>query len=326
MRHNDFSLSCFFGFLRSLAVGALTAAALLCNSKGYAQAELPARQDTVSQVVLRDSLGGNATEMLPLARPEWQSMITAVPGDWVRAANGTSRVEALPSVVGLGALSAALIVTDRTTHKMTKDFLDRHSSVQSTCDFMQHVGDGRVHLAIAATFGVVGFALDDSRALRTGSQTVEALLASGIVVQILKRVSGRESPEVASRGGGVWRFFPSQKEYSRHQARYYAFPSGHIATTMSTVTVIAENYPEIGWIKPVGYTIVGLVGCSLVGVGFHWYGDLPLGIAIGYTFGKIVAHRDDPAGTAGGGARSSALSIAPSIGPTGAGVALAVSF
>jgi membrane-associated phospholipid phosphatase len=326
MLHNLVPLSSLTGSLRRAALGAMFLGGVFWNSTGFAQAELPAGRDSLWQAWIQDSTGAAPIETAPLARPEWHSMITNLPGDWIRGVKTTASVDALPGVIGISLISGALIVADQATYKMTRNFLGTHSSAESMCPFMVRGGDGRIHLAIAATFGIVGFALDDTRALRTASQTVEALLASGVVVQVLKHVTGRESPEAASKQGGVWRLLPNQRDYIRHQARYYSFPSGHIATIMSTVTVIAENYPEVGWIKPVGYTAVGLVGFSLVGVGMHWYGDLPLGLAIGYTFGKIVAHRDDPGMMAGDSAHSSAFSIVPSITPEGAGVTLAVAF
>jgi hypothetical protein len=110
-----------------------------------------------------------------------------------------------------------------------------------------------------------------------------------LVIQALKRIAGRESPAQATAPGGRWRPFPNLKTYQHHQSRYYAFPSGHIATTMAALTVLAENYPENSWIRPVGYSAVGLVGLGLVGKGWHWYSDLPLGIAIGHAMGEIVA-------------------------------------
>ena len=67
-----------------------------------------------------------------------------------------------------------------------------------------------------------------------------------------------------------------------------AFPSGHLATVMATVTVLADNYPEKKWIKPVGYSVVGLVGTAMVGNGVHWVGDYPLAIGLGYVFGKVA--------------------------------------
>jgi len=293
---------------------------------GSAQDEYVSDLIAVLQMAIRDTSVMSSTQTPLLSRPEWHSMITNLPGDWGLAATRTASVQALPALAGIGMLTGVMIATDRATYRTSREFIEGRPAARSLCDAMEHVGDGRFHLGIAAVFGIVGLATDDSRALRTASQTVEALLATGVVVQVLKRITGRESPAVATTDGGTWRFFPNQREYHKHQTRYYAFPSGHIATTMSTVTVIAENYPGTDWIKPIGYTLVGLVGVSLVDVRFHWYSDLPLGIAIGYTFGKIVAHRDDPEGAAEKAKQLSKFSIVPSVGLDGAGIRLALSF
>ena len=54
-----------------------------------------------------------------------------------------------------------------------------------------HIGEGSTHLGIAAAFGLYGFVASDSRAIRTASQTMEALLATGITIQLLKRAMER---------------------------------------------------------------------------------------------------------------------------------------
>ena len=69
---------------------------------------------------------------------------------------------------------------------------------------------------------------------------------------------------------------------------YDAFPTGHLATAMATVTVIADNYPEYHFIRPVGYGLMGLLGYSMLNNGVHWACDYPVGIALGYAFAKIA--------------------------------------
>lgn len=273
-------------------------------------------------MALGDSLAAERIDA-PVERPTtWHSMVTNVPGD---IAGGSETVVSGPGLEvagGVGLLTGLLMVTDRFTNHATQDIINRNPWMQSTCSVFQYIGNGRTHLGIAAAFAAAGLIADDSRALRTASQTVEGLLATGIVVQALKHMTGRESPAAASQAGGVWRFFPSFRSYIRNQPKYYSFPSGHIATTMTTVTIIAENYPEQEWIRPVGYGIVGLVGVSLVGVKYHWYSDLPVGIGLGYLFGKVIAHKDRPGDEAIGTLKSPALSVSPSIGPFGAGITL----
>jgi len=108
----------------------------------------------------------------------------------------------------------------------------------------------------------------------------------------LKRISGRESPQSATTPRGLFRPFPNWGKYSRNETKYYSFPSGHVSTSMAVLTVIADNYPESTWIKPVGYAAIGAIGISLVARGWHWFSDLPLAAVIGYAYGKIISGRN----------------------------------
>lgn len=153
------------------------------------------------------------------------------------------------------------------------------------------LGDGWVPLGLCAGMLGYGWAADDWRAAHTGAQLTEGLLATGITTQVLKRISGRETPRAASAPRGVWRLFPSFSDFQGHRTRYDAFPSGHLATGVMAVTVLAENYPEKKLIKPVGYGLMGALAFQMVNNGVHWASDYPLGIAIGYGIGKTIAGR-----------------------------------
>ncbi len=257
-------------------------------------------------------------------RPSWHDAITNLPGDWASAGEMTVSPANLPAIAGIAALTGALIMTDRETFAFSQHTVETSPFVRYASDAVVTVGEGSTHLGIAAAFAAYGFIADDSRALRTASQTVEALLAAGITVQVLKRISGRESPAEASSPRGTWRPFPNLKAYQKNQPRYYAFPSGHIATTMATLTVIAENYPEQAWIRPVGYALVAGLGISLVNVRYHWYSDLPLGIVLGYTFGVLASRRGEAQDcTTTAGVR---MMMLPSIQEGGGGMTLALVF
>lgn len=257
--------------------------------------------------------------------PAWYSMVTNIPGDWLMAGESAFRPSGLSAMGGIALTTGVLLLGDHESYTFTHGLFTRSPSVRFGANQVLRVGDGRTTLGIAAAFALYGFAGDDSRALRTASGAVEALIASGITVQILKRIAGRESPEVATLRSGAWRPFPNLKAYNSNQPRYYAFPSGHITTAMATLTVIAENYPDERWIRPVGYGIVGLTGVSLVSKGWHWYSDFPLAVALGYSFGRIASHHDDAPGS-GESPEGASLRILPNIGPSGSGVMLALNF
>ncbi|OGR89904.1 MAG: hypothetical protein A2992_00790 [Elusimicrobia bacterium RIFCSPLOWO2_01_FULL_59_12] len=156
---------------------------------------------------------------------------------------------------------------------------------------MYFLGDGWLHFGIAGGFLGTGLARDDPRALQTASQMVESILASGLVVQVLKHITGHESPFTAEIRGGRWRFFPNQVDYHKNVAKYDAFPSGHLAAATASVGVIGSTYSEYRLIKPVGYTLLGLVSYQMMNNGVHWAGDYPLALALGYGFAKIAVNK-----------------------------------
>ncbi len=150
------------------------------------------------------------------------------------------------------------------------------------------LGEGMPSLFLSAGLLTYGLIKKDYRSISTASQIVQATLAMGITTQILKRMTGRESPFVATKSAGVWHPFTNLKTYQQNVPSYDAFPSGHMGTLMSTTIVIAANYPEKKWIRPVGYSIMSLVGLAMLNNGTHWASDYPLAIGMGYVFGHAT--------------------------------------
>lgn len=153
---------------------------------------------------------------------------------------------------------------------------------------MYFIGDGWTHLSLGLSFLTAGLINNDNRALQTASQIAQGMVAVGITTQVLKHITGRETPSRATQSGGIWRFFPNQKDYHDKVPKYDAFPSGHLATAMMTLTVIAKNYEEYTWIRPVGYGLLTLLSFQMVNNGVHWMSDYPLALGIGYLFGKLI--------------------------------------
>jgi hypothetical protein len=164
------------------------------------------------------------------------------------------------------------------------------------------IGDGLTHVLIAGGLASYGFIANDNRSLNTSAQIVESLVVTGIVVQVGKRITGRESPNQRTKRGGKWHWFPSPRKYSSNVSKYDAVPSGHLASAMATVTVLAANYPDYPLIKPVGYTLMALTGFAMLNNGVHWASDYPLGIAIGYISADIAIGRGKARRRSGGDA------------------------
>lgn len=152
------------------------------------------------------------------------------------------------------------------------------------------LGDGITHFAIAGTLLTYGYLSDNNRPYNTGLQIVHGMAVSTFFSQALKRSFGRESPYVQTEERGAWRPFPSFSQYGSDTPKYDAMPSGHIMTATLTFTVIIENYPEYEyWLRPLEITWLTLLGFQMVNNGVHWASDYPLGIAMGYVFGKSAA-------------------------------------
>lgn len=265
----------------------------------------------------------NTTEDLPA----WHDMFTRVPGDWVRFSHENFQAARIPAVAGLAAMTAALIVADHDSWQSTEQWSNRTRRSRDILQSFAEFGNGRTVLAFASAFALGGWVADDARALRTASQIVECYIACGITVQVLKHLTGRERPERQSAPRGKWRFFPNQSEYHRSIPKFDAFPSGHTSGAMGLVTVLIENYPEIKWLRPVGYGAVGLVMVSLVSRGWHWYSDFPLALVLGYQFGRIAAHPDKRKEPEQHTLRPAArFSFSPSLGETGAGMTVVFTF
>lgn len=156
---------------------------------------------------------------------------------------------------------------------------------------LYQAGEGGTSMVIAGAFFIYGKITHNNRALQTASDLAETFISMGIATQLLKRTFGRQSPFVSTQPGGAWHPFPSFGTYQRYTPEYDAFPSGHLATMMATVTVLAVNYPEKKWIRPLGYTIMALSGLAMMNTDVHWAGDYPLALALGYLSGKITTDR-----------------------------------
>ena len=153
------------------------------------------------------------------------------------------------------------------------------------------MGEGIPTILIAGGLFIQGKINNDYRSLQTASDLSESFITLGVTTQIAKWISGRENPIVASQRNGAWRPFAPLKDFQNNKPRYDAFPSGHLATMMATVTILANNYPEKKWIKPVGYSLMALTSFAMINNGVHWIGDYPIGIALGYLSGKIITDR-----------------------------------
>jgi hypothetical protein len=151
-----------------------------------------------------------------------------------------------------------------------------------------YYGDGSTLLATIGGFTAYGYANHNYKAVHVAYQLIEAGAIIGPTVQALKLMTGRESPAESSAAGGKWRGFPGFRAYSENQAKYYAFPSGHVSGAMTAGMVIIENYADAEWLIPAHSALIGALMFALMDVKAHWPSDYPLAVFLGYTAAKTA--------------------------------------
>ncbi len=155
------------------------------------------------------------------------------------------------------------------------------------------IGNGATPLIMGMGFATYGLIKNDYRSLNVASGLVEGILTTGVFSQTIKRVTGRQSPEPAytqGTGNGDWNLFPSFASYAKDTPNYDAMPSGHMMTATATLYIIAENYPDKKWIKPLGWSLIGVMGFQMAQSKVHWVSDYPIALVMGYIIGKNIAN------------------------------------
>jgi len=245
------------------------------------------------------------------ARPQQWGFIKHTPDDLWQIAKSPFKKQNLIGLALVAASTAAFIPLDQ---KIT-DEVERASAkihLQPQTDYkvllktgdtkifkmprnvnttLYQLGEGGSSMLFCGGLYLYGKIKKDYRALQTASDITETFITMGVTTQILKRISGRESPFMRTQPGGAWHPFPSFKDFQNNTSYYDAFPSGHLATLMATITVLTNNYPEKKWIGFVGYTLISLSGWAMMNTEVHWMGDYPLALALGYVAGKITCLR-----------------------------------
>ncbi|MCX5784131.1 MAG: phosphatase PAP2 family protein [Elusimicrobia bacterium] len=321
---------------RGERIGAVLAAFFILFSSAASAQEISSRTYT-----LKDG------SSLSYAEPGLFKTLGSAPADFGAFVADSFKKEKLPWLAAITASTLVLMEYDRKIYDHTRklgkkigissedksrtfikiggmSILDGPTDAGSAMYFL---GDGWVALGLFGGFETYGRLKGDWRARQTGYQLAEGLIVTGFATQALKHVTGREEPGAAAAPRAVWRFFPGFGAFSRHRSRYDAFPSGHMATGMMTITVIAENYPEKKYVKPVGYTLLCALGFQMINNGAHWSSDYPLGLAVGYGVGRAIAYGGRTAARRAGPKDISAVNVTPYISPEGAaGAAMTYKF
>ena len=266
-----------------------------------------------SQVIYNsDSIIGNINATESKQKPF--RFITNVPSNFVRLSKAPFKRNNFKGLLITAAATAVLIPFDQQITDAVKQFsrdinLTPETNYKVPVKFgntkilkipqnlnsaFYQLGEGGTSVLLAGGLFLYGKIKHDERAVYTAADLTETFITMGITTQIIKRITGRQSPFMATTPGGEWSPFPSFHNYQNNTSNYDAFPSGHLATMMATVTTLILNYPEKKWIRPVGYSLMALSGFAMINTDVHWIADYPLALALGYVSAKITHLKNHP--------------------------------
>ena len=106
-----------------------------------------------------------------------------------------------------------------------------------------------------------------------------SLVASGVVVEILKFMIGRARPIFFDEFGIVG-FFPGTFEWA-----FNSMPSGHTALSFAGLVMLGMLMPRF---KVLTWGLAILIGLSRVAIGAHWPTDVILGAFVGMVAADVV--------------------------------------
>lgn len=270
-------------------------------------------------------------------RLKLRQMITETPNTYVNAFHLATSKDQFAHWALVGGLTVPLMIYDEDIYaetakvghrwglsnddelrpygRITQDFalMWGPSDLSSGLYFL---GDGWIHLGLATGLLATGYFGDRTRPYNTAIELFNGFLSSTIFEQTLKYSFGREAPAVRESRGGSWHPFDGWSNYQSYRTKHDAFPSGHVMTTTITFTVLRANYPEWeSWLWPTQIVYTAALGFGMVNNGIHWAGDYPLGIMLGYLFGKSAVKMAQPKKSEASVAKATAL-LDPSIVPT----------
>jgi hypothetical protein len=247
-------------------------------------------------------------EIYTYQKPKFSDCITKIPKDLVGTFHKMGEPENLVAL-GVSVLTTAVLIPSDQTILENSRNLGEKLGLKSEAIYNNFgplsnippnvtsgiylVGNGTTPILLSMGFATYGLIKNDYRSLNTASGLIESLAVSGVFSQTIKRVSGRQSPAPALADGypgGDWNPFPSFSAFAKHTPNYDAFPSGHMMTATSALYVIMGNYPEVKWIKPVGFTLIGVLGFEMIQANVHWASDYPIAMVMGYIIGKNIAN------------------------------------
>jgi membrane-associated phospholipid phosphatase len=155
---------------------------------------------------------------------------------------------------------------------------NRSSTTDDVSKFFENFGNGAISLPALGAFYLYGYFGENAKTERTALIAAESFLVTGLFTTVLKTVAGRHRPSTGD----------SSNSFDGLTTDHHSFPSGHTSTVFAIATVIANEYEDVPYIKPISYGIATMSGFSRINDEKHWASDVFFGAALGYFTSKTL--------------------------------------
>ena len=95
------------------------------------------------------------------------------------------------------------MMADESGWKNTNLLYNKFSPFHKISDITVNMGDGRYQFLTAALFAIPGIVFHDETAFRTGSNIAEAIISTGLLVQVLKELQAGKALLQPQKAEGI---------------------------------------------------------------------------------------------------------------------------
>jgi membrane-associated phospholipid phosphatase len=206
--------------------------------------------------------------------------------------SGCSPTLAYVGIGGAVLTTAVLFHYDQQIYDGLYRWKTSNTAVNKISPVITDLGDGAFSIGLFGGFAGYGLIFKDAKACEVAKIGFESFLLTGVAVQVLKHMCGRERPSAATRDGGFWHgpfSYLRERKNGMGISSFDAFPSGHTATIFSAATTISDFYKD-PWVSYTCYSLASLTAVSRITESTHWLSDCFVGALIGYYGTKLVEH------------------------------------
>jgi len=165
--------------------------------------------------------------------PSTLAQITAFP---VQDSSCSSHTWTYVGIGGAVLLTAVMMHYDQKIYNELYTWKTNTKIVGKISPVITNLGDGSFSFGLFGGFVGYGLIFKNEKACEVGKIGLESFLLTGVTVQLLKHLCGRERPSAATREGGVWHgpfSYLREPKKGKGISSFDAFPSGHTATVFA---------------------------------------------------------------------------------------------